>query len=75
MSHTPVHPSYDDSGDKGGLEPTRDARPKTPGWVKLFGVLALVLILAVAMQLILGVRHGPGLHSSYDSVAGLIPLW
>jgi hypothetical protein len=38
----------------------------------LLGIIALVLILAAAGQFIFGIRHGPGLHSSHDVVAGLL---
>lgn len=77
MADMPGHPvSTDDSVDSGRLETGRGGPPRTPGWVKAFGIVALVLILAVILQLLLGIRHGPGLHSSYDSVAGLsVPLW
>jgi hypothetical protein len=35
-----------------------------PGWVKAFGIAVIVLILVViAVQLIFGVQHGPGLHA------------
>jgi hypothetical protein len=39
----------------------------------VLGIIALVLILAVAVQLVFGIRHGPGLHStSIDVVSGLL---
>jgi hypothetical protein len=42
----------------------------------LLGIIALVLILAAAGQFIFGIRHGPGLHSSYDSgVVLLVYRW
>lgn len=58
--------------DESGLEPAGQRPPRTPGWVLLLGVIALVLILAAAVQFIFGIRHGPGLHSSYDMAAGLL---
>lgn len=38
--------------------------PRTPRWVIVLGILALILILLVAAQFILGIQHGPGLHGA-----------
>jgi hypothetical protein len=38
-------------------------RPRTPRWVLAFGVVALILLIVIAVQLLLGVQHGPGMHS------------
>jgi len=35
----------------------------TPRWVKVFGIIALVLVLVFVISLLAGVRHGPGLHT------------
>lgn len=42
------------SGDESGT--------KTPRWVKVFGVIAIVLTLLVAAMLLAG-GHGPGAHA------------
>ena len=51
-----------DSHDAGGGQ-----APRTPGWVKAFGIIAIVLILLVAFILItgLGGPHGPQRHGAY----------
>lgn len=77
MADSPAHP---DSNLEPAVdirqEPAREGAPRTPRWVKVFGIIAVVLIVAVAVQFIFGMKHGPGLHSSSYSVAGLIvPLW
>jgi uncharacterized cupredoxin-like copper-binding protein len=52
-----------DVGEDGGAEPDRRTAPRTPRWVLAFGVIAVVLIVVVAIQLLLGVQHGPGMHA------------
>jgi hypothetical protein len=49
-------------GDETGPAPDRGPSCGTPLWVKVFGVIALVVIVLLAISLIAGVRHGPGLH-------------
>lgn len=49
MSHTPNEHSLSSS-------------PSTPRWVKLFGIIALVLVLLVGVMLLSGGEHGPGRH-------------
>lgn len=60
-------------------DPDRDhtSPPRTPGWVLVLGILALVLLFAVAVQVIFGIRHGPGLHgTSAGGIAWLLGhLW
>jgi hypothetical protein len=43
---------------------TTEDTPPTPRWVKVFGIIALVVILLVGIILIAGVggEHGPGRH-------------
>jgi len=48
-------------GDPG---PVPDAAPSTPRWVIALGILAVILIAAVAAQLLLGLQHGPAIHGS-----------
>ena len=61
----------DPIGGDGGAERDGESPPSTPTWVKLFGIAVLVLVLVlVAMMLIGGVRHGPGLH---DPASGAGP--
>ncbi|HEX9635159.1 MAG TPA: hypothetical protein VGB34_06735 [Candidatus Limnocylindria bacterium] len=66
MADLPRDP--DTSGDTGDADaeigPGRVSGPGTPGWVKAFGIIAIALIIVViAVQLLFGVQHGPGLHA------------
>jgi hypothetical protein len=36
---------------------------QTPAWVKVLGVIALVLLVAFVVSRLLGIQHGPDLHS------------
>jgi ABC-type transporter Mla subunit MlaD len=47
-------------------------RPDTPLWVKVFGIVGLVVIVLFVVVLIAG-GHGPGRHSS-DAPAGHAPF-
>jgi hypothetical protein len=54
------------SGDTGNADEGSGpmSAPGTPGWVKAFAIVAIVLILVVmAVQLLFGIQHGPGLHA------------
>ena len=42
----------------------------TPRWVKVFGIIALVLILVFLISLLAGVRHGPGMHTPSGDAGG-----
>lgn len=44
--------------------PDGGSRPPTPRWVFVLGAIAVILILAVAAQLVIGTEHGPGLHGA-----------
>lgn len=37
--------------------------PSIPVWVKAMGIVVVVLLVAVLAGALLGVQHGPGLHS------------
>ena len=41
--------------------------PRIPRWVKLFGIIALVLVLLVGAMLLSGGEHGPGRHMPASS--------
>ena len=45
------------------LEPGHGSTRGTPRWVKVFGIIAIVLVLLFVISLLVGVRHGPGLHT------------
>ena len=43
--------------------PARQAGPPaTPGWVKLLGVAAALLVVIFVLAQVLGGGHGPGMH-------------
>lgn len=48
---TQIHDEYD-----------LQSPPRIPRWVKLFGIIALVLLLLVGAILLSGGEHGPGRH-------------
>jgi hypothetical protein len=41
----------------------RESRPKTPRWVKVFGVIAILLILLFVILHLAGGGFGPSRHS------------
>ena len=48
----------------GGAESQRESDAGIPRWVKLFGLIALILVLAlVVVVLVVGGEHGPGRHA------------
>ena len=57
MAQTPLEPGH---GSMGGI----------PRWVKVFGIIALVLILIFVISLLAGVRHGPGMHTPSSDAGG-----
>ncbi len=57
-------PDLDSHGDDTDYKPDRGSTTSTPRWVKVFGIIALVLVLLVGIMLLTGVggEHGPGRH-------------
>lgn len=46
----------------------------TPRWVKVFGIIALILVLLVGIALLIGPGdHGPGRHAPSGDVDGPAP--
>lgn len=37
--------------------------PGTPRWVKVFGIIVLVLVLLLVARVLIGGGHGPGRHA------------
>lgn len=58
-------PPYPDSNGDTSVGPDRGSPPGTPRWLKVFGIIALVIILLIVIALAtgLGGPHGPGRHS------------
>jgi hypothetical protein len=50
-----------DTGDRPQVGPDR-APPGTPRWVKLFGIIAAVLVVAIVILALAGGDHGPSRH-------------
>ena len=48
---------------------------RTPRWVKIFGIVALIVILLVVVVLVTGIggEHGPGRHVPSGNVGGDSP--
>ena len=59
---------YPDTGDDTGVGPDRESTIGTPRWVKVFGIIAPVVVLLVAIMLLTGGGgHGPGRHTGGDT--------
>jgi hypothetical protein len=64
-------PTYDDAGGGVPAPPNRGSTGGTPRWVKVFGVIAVVLVLLIGgLMLFGGGGHGPGRHLGGDTPAG-----
>jgi hypothetical protein len=65
-------PRYPDTGDDTGVGPDRGPTTGTPRWVKVSGLIALIVILLfVIVMLVRGPGaggHGPGRHTSIAGV-------
>ena len=66
MADQPSSPERDGSADHG---PT--AGP--PRWVKVTGIITLVLVVLVLIALLAGGNHGPGRHQSSSGHGGQLP--
>lgn len=55
-------PRDPDGEDVTHVDSGRESAPRTPRWVIVLGVIALILILAVVAQFVLGIQHGPSMH-------------
>lgn len=70
MSEAPYRGSSDDSG----AGPGRGSPPGTPRWVKVFGIITLVLILLFVLMLLFGRgHHGPSRHFESGDAGGDTP--
>ena len=56
------------------LEPGHGSASGTPRWVKVFGIIILVLALLFVISQLAGVRHGPGLHTPSGYSGSYTPL-
>jgi hypothetical protein len=55
--------------------PGRGSTPSTPRWVKVFGIIFIVLVLLVVIIMFTGVggKHGPSRHISSGNPGGHTP--
>jgi hypothetical protein len=60
--HMADPPSNPDADDDRGVTLDHQPTTSTPRWVKVFGVIALVLLLLLVIALLTG-GHGPGRHA------------
>ncbi len=55
-------------------KPDRGSATTPPRWVKLFGIITIVLVLLVIIiMLFSGGEHGPGRHFKSDNTNGYTP--
>lgn len=38
--------------------------PSMPRWVKVFLIIAIIMVLALVVAFFAGIQHGPGLHAA-----------
>jgi hypothetical protein len=73
-THMADPPPYPDSS---GDEPDRGSTTGTPRWVKVFGIIVIVLVLGFVILKFGGVGppgdHGPGRHAPSGEVGGHTP--
>ncbi|MDQ3533579.1 MAG: hypothetical protein M3456_14670 [Actinomycetota bacterium] len=72
MADPPRYPDSDDTG----VGPTADRPPATPCWVKVFGIIALVVVLILVVNQFTGFPgggHSPDVHATSGDVGGQAP--
>jgi hypothetical protein len=67
MADPPPSRDADDGTDN---EPDRESTPGTPRWVKVFGIVCLILILLFVVMVFAGGGHGPGRHTASGKAGG-----
>ena len=51
----------------------RPPYPGTPRWVKVFGIILIVVVLLVVAMMFIGGEHGPGRHALSGDAGGQVP--
>jgi len=70
----PPPDSYGGTRDGTGVGPDRRSTTGPPRWVKVFGIIGLVLVLLVVVLLLAGGGgHGPSRHTSSGDVGDQTP--
>jgi len=73
MADPPPYPdSNSDTGDDTRVRPDRGSPPSIPRWVKVFGIIVIVLVLLVGIIVFTGIggQHGPGRHTPSGDAGG-----
>lgn len=72
MADPPPRPdSNRDTGESINRRAGSELKPTTPRWVKVFGIIALVLVVLVVVMLATGGgNHGPGRHTGSGDPGG-----
>lgn len=73
MSERSAYPDPNvEAGDDTAGRPADGSPPGAPLWVKVFGIIALVLVVLFVIMLLSGGggSHGPGRHTSSNSARG-----
>jgi hypothetical protein len=65
MADRPSSPGREESADRGPTGP--------PRWVKVAGIIALILVVLLLIVLLAGGNHGPGRHQSSPGHGGQLP--
>ena len=52
----------------------RPPYPGTPRWVKVFGIILIIVVLLVVARVFIGGEHGPGRHTPSGDAGGQVPL-
>ncbi len=75
MADSPPYPDYKaHSGDDTGVGPDRESITGAPRWVKVSGIIALVVVLLIAVMMLFGGgSHGPARHTSSGDAGGQTP--
>jgi hypothetical protein len=47
--------------------------PGIPRWVKVFGIIFMVVVLLVVARILIGGEHGPGRHAPSGDAGGQVP--
>jgi hypothetical protein len=68
----PEPTSADGTGDTTGTAPDRRRINTTPRWVKVFGIVAVGVVVLLVIVLVTGQGHGPGRHTSAGDPAGVV---
>ena len=56
-------PRQPQTGEERDVGPRREPVRGMPRWVKVFLIVAILLVLAFVVSFLAGVQHGPGLHN------------